>query len=71
VVSQSSIGAMDCYVTVQESGKHLTLVAELPLNVLVVTVTVLPSINIPPPCKGETISVITLQRCDGSRFVIV
>jgi hypothetical protein len=51
---KKSIGAMDCYVTVQEYGKHLTAVAELPLIVLVVTVTVLlPSMYIPPPCKGE------------------
>eukprot|EP00966_Prymnesium_polylepis_P013465 310797-Prymnesium_polylepis.1 len=45
---------MDCYATVQESGKHVTSVALLPLIVLVVTVTVLlPLIYIPPPCKGE------------------
>jgi hypothetical protein len=58
---------MDCYVTVQESGKHLTSVAELPLIVLVVTVTVLPRIYIPPPCKGEDAfsSFITLHWGDG------
>jgi hypothetical protein len=69
-VSQSSVGAMDCYVTVQESGKHLTSVAELPLIVLVVTVTVLPRIYIPPPCKGEDAfsSFITLHWGDGRRF---
>ena len=45
---------MDCYVTVQEHWKRLTEPAELPLIVLVVTVTVLlPAMNIPPPCKGE------------------
>eukprot|EP00966_Prymnesium_polylepis_P245948 5689259-Prymnesium_polylepis.1 len=45
---------MDCYVTVQESWKRLTEPASLPLIVQVVTVTVLlPSIAIPPPCKGE------------------
>ena len=56
------------YVTVQEYGKHLTSVAELPLIVLVVTVTVLlPSMNIPPPCKGEDAfsSFIALHWGDG------
>jgi hypothetical protein len=48
----NSIGAMDRYVTVQESGKRLTELALLPLIVLVVTVTVLvPVMYIPPPCK--------------------
>ena len=60
---------MDCYVTVQESGKRLTDdAAELPLIVQVVTVTVLlPAIAIPPPCKGEDAfsSFITLHWGDG------
>eukprot|EP00966_Prymnesium_polylepis_P013880 320191-Prymnesium_polylepis.1 len=59
---------MDCYVTVQEYGKHLTAAAELPLIVLVVTVTVLlPVIATPPPCKGEDefSSFTTLHWGDG------
>jgi|EP00966_Prymnesium_polylepis_P043203 hypothetical protein len=40
----NSMGAMGCYVTVQESGKHLTLVAELPPIVQVMKWTVLLSV---------------------------
>ena len=59
---------MDCYVTVQEYWKRLTEPAELPLIVLVVTVTVLlPDMYIPPPCKGKDdfSGFTTLQRGNG------
>eukprot|EP00966_Prymnesium_polylepis_P113914 2632846-Prymnesium_polylepis.1 len=59
---------MDCYVTVQESGKHLTSVALLPLIVLVVTVTVLlPSDIHSTTLKGEDAfsSFIALHWGDG------
>ena len=66
---------MDCYVTVQEYWKRLTTpVTELPLIVLVVTVTVLlPNTYIPPPCKGKEdfSGSTTLQRGDGRRFETV
>ena len=59
---------MDRYVTVQESGKPLTEVPVLSLIVQVMTWTVLlPSIHIPPPCKGEDgfSDFITLHWGDG------
>eukprot|EP00966_Prymnesium_polylepis_P164797 3810191-Prymnesium_polylepis.1 len=64
----NSSGAMDCYITVQEYWKRLTYLAELPLIVLVVTVSVLlPDTYIPPPCEGKDdfSGFATLQRGDG------
>eukprot|EP00966_Prymnesium_polylepis_P165272 3820559-Prymnesium_polylepis.1 len=49
-----SIGARDCYVTVQESGKRLTEPAELPLIEQVIRVmTALPSAEMPAPFRGK------------------
>jgi hypothetical protein len=49
------MGAMDCDVTVNESGKRLTWVATLPEITQVVTVNVplYTPLYIPPPCKGD------------------
>eukprot|EP00966_Prymnesium_polylepis_P246739 5706465-Prymnesium_polylepis.1 len=57
-MKQNSIGAMDCYVMVQESGIRLTATAVLPLIVQVMKCTVLPPVMAtPPPCTGDAISV--------------
>ena len=60
-------GAMDCYVTIQESGKRLTEPASLPLIVQVMkwTVGLLLSAWIPPPCERKTISAVS-QSSNGA-----
>jgi hypothetical protein len=69
--ANQSSGVMDCYVTVQESGKRLTeYVAELPLIVQVMRLTtVLPSQTdrYPHPARGGPFQLgsQSLQRGDG------
>jgi hypothetical protein len=59
-------GEIDCYVTVQESGKRLTEITELPLIVQVIKWTVLlPYEEIPPPYKRKTISAVS-QSSNGA-----
>eukprot|EP00966_Prymnesium_polylepis_P264225 6103993-Prymnesium_polylepis.1 len=70
-MQRKSIGAMGCYVTVNESGKRLTWVASLPEMTQEVTVTVLlPDMCIPPPCKGDDAfsNFRTTHWGDGRRF---